>query len=432
MTAIANFAFAKAYGGELVLRIDDTDVERSEAEHEAALIATLEEMGLTWDEGPLRQSERTARYEELVGGLLESGAAYRCFCSTERLEELHATQRALKKPPRYDGRCRDLDLDEARSRAASEPHVVRLKVDPGVAFDVDDLVHGLVKGPPGSFDDFILRRSDGGYGYQFASVCDDADYRITHVLRGEDHLPNTPRQLAIFAALEVEAPQFGHLPLLMASHGKKLSKRDPQGTVEELLGQQYHPQVIARYLWELLGQDDHVFAIDAVPASAPHVSLERIDSVAREWMGERPAEELAAMAQPLLNGSIAGPEWAPLLLDIAPSAATPALLAAQLQPLLQNEPVDVDPWPIDALAAELEGNSWKSPELLAESLAIVRAAAKADGRSVKDTLKPIRLALTGVEHGPKLELVIYALGRDRVLERLGNSRTREMEGSEQQ
>ncbi len=264
-TALFNWATARRRGGVFVLRIEDTDHDRSTTESEAAIVEGLRWLGLTWDEGPdvggpyapYRQSERIARHRERADELLASGHAYRCFCTHERLEAARAEQEARKETPRYDRHCRDLSAKEvAQHLAQGTPYAVRFRVPEG-ATTFEDTVRGTVTFQHEEVDDWVMVRQVGGPTYNFVVVCDDIDMRITEVLRGEEHLVNTPKQLLLYRAFGAPPPQFGHLPLMLGPNRKKLSKRHGDTALGDYRAKGYPREAIVNFLclqgWALDG-----------------------------------------------------------------------------------------------------------------------------------------------------------------------------------
>lgn len=286
-TAIYNWAFARSQGGDFILRIEDTDPERSTHENTQIILRALRWLSLEWDEGPevggdvgpYFQTERMATYEAALEELKEVGAAYPCFCSKERLDACRAqAEKSQGGYAGYDGHCRDMDPEEAAARiAAGEPHVWRLRVPEGhgpIAFD--DAVYGAMSFPADVMDDLILVRSDGSPTYNFAVVCDDANMGITHVIRGDDHLSNTPRQILIYEALGLPVPIFAHLPMILGPDGKKLSKRHGATNVEDYRDRGFLADAMVNYLallgWSLDGETTQI----PREVLASEFSLERI------------------------------------------------------------------------------------------------------------------------------------------------------------
>jgi len=310
-TAIYNWAFARRYGGSFILRIEDTDVQRSTPEHTEQIIRSLRWLGLDWDEGPevggvygpYLQTERTAFYQDALAILKEKGAVYPCFCTTDELQSRRDAASAAKESTSYDRSCRNLSADEAASRIASgQAHVWRLKIplDRGpVSFD--DAVYGTITVPLEQLDDFILVRSDGTPTYNFVACVDDLAMRITHVIRGDDHISNTPKQVLVYEALGYPAPQFAHLSMILGSDSKRLSKRHGATSVEAYRDAGYLPDALLNYLallgWSL---DGETTIIDAATLTS-EFSLDRIsknpavfDEKKLNWINQSYIKELGA------------------------------------------------------------------------------------------------------------------------------------------
>lgn len=306
-TAIYNWAFARATGGTFVLRIEDTDPERSTEENTQIILRALKWMGLDWDEGPevggpcgpYFQTQRTDTYEAALQKLIDAGAAYPCFCTKE---ELDAKREAAEKTEGgyagYDRTCRAIPADEAAARiAAGEPHVWRLKVpDDHGPVTFKDAVYGDMSFPIDVMDDMILRRTDGTFTYNFAVVCDDVNMAITHVIRGDDHLSNTPRQVLIYEALGAEVPLFAHLSMILGPDGKKLSKRHGATNVEEYRDAGYLSDAFVNYLallgWSLDGETTIVprdvlaskFSLDHVSKNPATFDPKKLDWIQAEYI----------------------------------------------------------------------------------------------------------------------------------------------------
>ena len=285
-TAIYNWAFARRTGGVFILRIDDTDPTRSTEQNTAQILRSLEWLGLDWDEGPevggpagpYFQTERTEYYANALEQMKVNGSAYPCFCSAEELATKRTAARAGEGVFGYDRTCRQLDPVAVATRLASgEPHVWRLAVpeDRGDIV-VSDAIRGETVFPPGTMDDYVLMRSDGTPAYNFATVVDDAAMGITHVIRGDDHLSNTPRQILVYEALDYPVPVFAHLPMIWGSDGKKLSNRHGATSVEAFRDEGYLPEALLNYLallgWSLDGKTT-IVPTDVLKTS---FSLERI------------------------------------------------------------------------------------------------------------------------------------------------------------
>jgi len=444
-TALFNWLFARRQSGVVVLRIDDTDAARSEVRHEAAILEDLRWLGLDWDEGPdvgggfgpYRQSERLERYRTAARALLAAGAAYHCFCSEERLEALRAEQRASGSTPRYDRRCATLSADEVGRRlAAGEPAAVRFRV-PGAEVVVDDLLRGPVTVGAGALGDFIIVRSDGTAGYNFATAVDDGDMAITHVIRGDDHLTNSARHLLLLRALGVTPPRFAHHGMILDPEGGKLSKRHGATSVGELRDLGYLPEAVVNYLallsWshgedEVLDRERLVagFELEKLSPSAAVFDRAKLDWLGHEHVlrldpeehARRFAERLPRGTPPLAAASLAAafqpslcaygeaPALAAAVLD-EPELATPALeLVAGAREQLEH-----------FAAAREAAAEWLDPAAARALLGAYREWGAARGLPAKRLLMPLRVALTGREHGPELHYVLGALDRGTAVRR---------------
>jgi len=245
-TALFSWLYAKRHGGEFILRVEDTDQERSTQESVQAILDGMSWLGLDYNEGPYYQTQRYTRYKEIAAQLLTEGKAYRCVCSKERLEHLREEQMAAKEKPRYDGHCRNLDLAES-----DESYVIRFKNPQTGSVVFADEVYGDIHVENSELDDLILVRSDGHPTYNFAVVIDDWDMNITHVIRGDDHINNTPRQINLFKALNAPIPTFAHLPMILGDDGKRLSKRHGAVSVLQFKEQGILPHALLNYLVRL-------------------------------------------------------------------------------------------------------------------------------------------------------------------------------------
>jgi len=258
-TALFNWLYARRAGGEMVLRIEDTDRERSTEESVQAIFDGLEWLGLDHDQGPYYQTRRMNRYREVIDGLLAEGQAYHCYCSREELEQMREAQRARGVKPRYDGRCRE--------RTAAEPGidpVVRFKNPREGSVVIDDTIRGRIVISNDELDDLIIARSDGSPTYNLTVVVDDVDMGVTHVIRGDDHINNTPRQINIIDALGAKRPVYAHVPMILGSDGKRMSKRHGAVSVMEYKEQGFLPQAMLNYLARLGWShgDDELFSVE--------------------------------------------------------------------------------------------------------------------------------------------------------------------------
>jgi glutamyl-tRNA synthetase len=401
-------------------------------------------LGLEWDEGPdkggpyapYRQSERRAIYREHVARLIAAGRAYPCFCTEARLDELKQRQAAAKLPPRYDGRCRDLDETERADRiAAGEPHTVRFRTPNYGELTLPDLIRGRVQVALKNLDDFILVRSNGNPGFILAGAIDDHLMGITHVLRGEDHLTNTHKQMLIFQALDREPPRYGHLPLIVGDDGRKLSKRLGDLSLAELRAQGYHAEVLAAHLarlgWaapndaESLTAMAAAFDVERVAKKPARIGLPDLAHRESRWLRRLDASALAVELRPYL-GDVQPPNLPAKAALFAEEAHTLRELADKI---LALETLATTPTVLTAETAKIVVNAFAS-ELtrLAEFDAVavrgaMTAVSDATGAKGKALFQPIRLALQGAEHGPDLAALIVALGRGAAVARLRQAAT---------
>lgn len=304
-TALINLLFARSNNGTFLLRIEDTDVERSDAVYESAILEDLRWLGVDWNEGPVRQTDRLSTYTEWADKLLTSGHAYRCFCSVEELERQRSE--ALKRglPPRYSGKCRNLSVDQAEERKkAGEPFVIRFRAARR-RIEFKDLLHGKVAFPPDHVDDFIIIRNDGIPAYNFAVVVDDMLMDVTHVIRGSDHLSNTPKQIMLFETFGGRPPIYAHHGLLLGDDRKPLSKRHGASNISELRAAGILPEAVANYLGiigknskkEVLSHDELIreFSLESFSASDQVFDYEKLVWLNKEHLRQTPPERLIEM-----------------------------------------------------------------------------------------------------------------------------------------
>jgi nondiscriminating glutamyl-tRNA synthetase len=446
--------FARATSGTFIVRIEDTDVERSTRQSELGMLDDLRWMGLDWtegvdaggDHGPYRQSERLHIYRAHAVELMARGHAYRCFCSPGQLEADRQAALAGGRPPMYAGRCRDIPADAARQRVqGGEPAVIRLRVPAGRAVVFNDIVRGEVQFDTAVIGDPVLVRSDGGPAYNFAVVIDDALMGITHVVRGEDHISNTPRQLLLYEAFGWTPPQFAHVSLVLGPDHAPLSKRHGATSVKEFRDRGYLPEALANYLaligWspgegqELLPLEELAarFRLDAVGHSAGVFDPEKLAWVNRHYLKSLAPDRGARLAVPYLQsaGWLTEPTDADvefLRLIVPPVAASIDRLdqiagrlsfvfgysAAQAleQETVRREALasrDV----VMALAEELS----TSPPLHDTSAfrALAGRVRERTGQKGKGLFHPIRLVMTGEQEGLELDLAVPAIERGAAL-----------------
>lgn len=461
-TAIYNWAFARHHGGTFVLRIDDTDKERSTEENTAQILRAMRWLGLDWDEGPeaggefgpYYQTLRSEFYTEALETLKANEHAYPCFCTPEELEAKREAARIAGGFSGYDRTCRAIPRDEAMARVeAGEPHVWRVKVREGREdITIHDVIRGEVTWPIDAMDDFILVRTDGTPTYMFATVVDDWKMGITHIIRGDDHLSNTPRQIAVYEALEAEVPTFAHMGLIFGADGKRLSKRHGATSVESYAEEGYLPEALLNYL-ALLGWsiDDATTIFDRERLIA-EFDLGRVsknpsvwDPEKLEWMNgvyirDLGAEGLVARMVPwleeagLIDTKTAAErhEW---LLELAPIIEERAKTMADIAPMvafLFAETVSIDDDTRDkVLAKEGAGRSLDVALEALEALdaftpeaieAALRTIPEVTGVKAKIAFQAVRVAVTGTAVSPPLFESIALLGKERTLARIAAAR----------
>ncbi len=439
-TALFNWLFAKNKGGKFILRIEDTDTLRSKKEFEAGIMEDLRWLGLGWDEGPeaggkngpYRQSERLDLYRDSAGKLLEKGLAYRCYCTQERLSRLKRDQVSAGLPPRYDGRCRGLSDSDAPIGITPS---IRFRV-PEKRVTFNDGVHGPLSFDSGLFGDFVIIGSDGIAAYNFAVVADDALMGITDIIRGDDHISNTPRQILLFEAMGLTPPSFSHIPLVLDRDGSPLGKRHESASIATLREEGFLPgailNAIARLGWNpgegVLGPDDliRLFSVKKLSKSPSAFDIERLKAFNKDVLAgtdERTLLEISGLpedsgliaAAAAVKGNAATIEdfkalIAPFAGDVAPIEAARSVLAE----------------PYAAMVLRAFRESVVMEERLDEKNygAVMERVKKASGEKGKRLYMPIRCALTGRTEGIELATVLKLLGRDRVIKRVSESLTK--------
>lgn len=460
-TALYNWLFARRYGGAFVLRIEDTDVDRSKPELVTAILDSLKWLGLEWDEGPEYQSQRLERYRVLAAEFERLGHAYPCFCTAAELQARRAQAEAQKRAWKYDGKCRQLTTaDRDRLRAEGRASALRFRVPDQGETGFNDLVFGRVTVEHRDLEDFVLLRSDGQPTYHLGVVADDLDMRITHVIRGADHLSNTPKQILMYQALGQPLPEFAHLPLILGPDRQRLSKRHGATAVGAYRDQGVLPEALLNFLallgWtppkapgeaearEIMPLDEmtQAFALEAVSRSNAVFDLEKLAWMNSEYLRRLPLDRLLVLVEQELRASNL---WA--------ASSEPAertrfensvrLLQTRARSLKDfsgsgraffTEDFEYDP--------EAAKKFWKDPPLadyliaLAERLA---AASPFDLQTTEACLRALaeelkikagllinasRVALTGQAVAPGLFEVMVVLGRDRVVARLRRASTR--------
>ncbi len=433
-TALFNYLFARSTGGSFILRIEDTDRARSTEEAVRVILDGLRWLGLTWDEGPYYQSERTALYRARVRELLRAGKAYRCACPAEEIRRKREEARAAKRTYRYDRKCRGRDIPE------EVPHTVRLAIPESGVVEMDDLLLGRVAVDLTELDDFIIARTDGTPTYNFTVVVDDLDMRITHVLRGNDHLSNTPKQLLLYEAFGETPPRFGHFALIHGPDGAKLSKRHGASSVLEFREMGYLPETMVSCLVRLgwscgdreeftLAELEELFDLRNVGKTAAVFDLEKLLHYNGRFIRRTPVERLVELLRPFLEKRGLDPSVPWLAKAVAANrerSRTLVELADRIEPFFP----EAVPWEEKALRKHLKPDRAAPLPRLAEALAgvdrfeapVLEEAVdrwlEAEGLSLKKVGQAIRVAITGRAVSPPLFDTMEILGRERVLARL--------------
>ena len=434
-TALFNWLYARHTGGKFLLRIEDTDRERSTPEAVGAIINGLTWLGLNWDDEIVYQFTRAGRHRATAEKLLAEGKAYRCYATAAELDEMRAAQRAAGKPIHYDGRWRDRDPAEAPPGA---PFVIRLRAPQTGETIIHDVVQGDVRYANDQLDDMVLLRSDGNPTYMLAVVVDDFDMGITHIIRGDDHLNNAARQLQLIRALGWPEPVYGHLPLIHGPDGAKLSKRHGALAVEAYRDMGYLPETMRNYLLRLgwsHGNEEIIptpqaiawFNLENIGKSPARLDFKKLDNLnahyLRETEGSALADEIAR-----LTGSLSGTARARLI------AAMPALkeraktlveLAAAAEFLFTDGPRNLDDAAQKVLTAEARQANGEFLRVIADApwtgAALeekARAFAEAKGLKLGQVAQPLRAALTGRTTSPPIFAMLEVLGRDESVVRI--------------
>lgn len=434
-TALYSWLYARKHGGKFILRIEDTDTERSTQQAVQAIFDAMAWLGLQHDEGPFFQMQHLERYKDIADQLIREGQAYRCDCTKERLEAMREAQLANKEKPRYDGHCRERNLAHS-----DKPYVIRFKNPSEGEVCVDDLVRGPVTFKNEELDDLVLIRSDGVPTYNFSVVIDDHDMQITHIIRGDDHLNNTPRQINLYDALGFSIPTFAHIPMILGPDGKRLSKRHGAVNVMNYREEGYLPHALLNYLVRLGWShgDQEVFSLEEM------INLFDLDHISRSpasfnaskllWLNHHyiktlpPAElveELAYHMQQAGLNVIEGPALEDIILqqreryktlkemaqgsaffytDITPpTELVTKFFTPEMMPILQR---------FHAALAAL--NSWDEASLHE----CLNNAVIQENIKLGQLAQPVRVALSGSTVSPSLSHTLFLLGREKSLERI--------------
>jgi len=436
-TALFSYLFARKHGGQFVLRIEDTDLERSTAESVNAILEGMTWLGLDYDEGPFFQTERFERYQAVIDELLDKGLAYRCDCPKERLDKLRDTQMAAKAKPRYDGHCRGRNVDPTK------PHVIRFSNPVDGAVVVDDLIRGRVAFANAELDDLIIRRSDGSPTYNLTVVVDDADMAITHVIRGDDHLNNAPRQINILNALGHPLPSYAHVPMILGDDGARLSKRHGAVSVVAYRDEGYLPEALLNYLVRLGWShgDQEIFSIEemieafdisAVNKAASSFNRGKLDWLNQHYIQHGDPKHIAHLLSPHMGRIGIDPTEGPDLADVVTAQASRAKTLtelAEISAFCYRDFDDYDPAaakkhlrpvarePLERVREALELlalDDWKAEQL---HYLIERVAGELE-LNLGKVAQPLRVAVVGRAASPGIDVTLALVGKEATLRRI--------------
>ena len=437
-TALYSWLHAKANDGKFILRIEDTDLERSTPEAVQAIMDGMNWLELAWDEGPIFQTDRFDRYKEMIAELIEQNKAYPCFCSKQRIDDLRETQMQNKEKPRYDGLCRDLSTSDID---LSQPHVIRFRNPQDGVVTFKDVVKGEVTIANKELDDLIIARTDGSPTYNFTVVIDDMDMKISQVVRGDDHLNNTPRQINIFKALDATAPEFAHVPMILGDDGKKLSKRHGAVGIMQFRDDGYLPQAVLNYLvrlgWshgdqEIFSMKEmlELFDINNINKAPSAFNTDKLKWLNQQYIKTMPISDLLPHLQWHLDQQEIDLNNGPDVADLIPEFSERSQTLDELAKALTTYYKDFE---------EFDAKAAKKHLRPVAKIALQTVKSKLDGLDawqadaiqtcVNDTAEeleigmgkvgmPLRVAVTGGGMSPAIDLTLSWIGKERCMARI--------------
>jgi glutamyl-tRNA synthetase len=438
-TALFSWAYARRHGGKFILRIEDTDLARSTPQAVQAILDGMRWLGLEHDEGPFYQTQRMARYREVIAQMLAEGTAYPCYTSREELDALRAEQEAKKEKPRYDGRWRPEPGKVLPVPPVGAVPVVRFRNPLDGVTAWDDLVKGRIEFSNVELDDLVIARADGTPTYNFCVVVDDWDMKISHVIRGDDHVNNTPRQINILKALGAPVPAYAHLSMILGDDGTKLSKRHGAVSVMQYEEDGYLPEAVVNYLarlgWshgdeEIFSREQFVewFELDHITPSAAQFNTGKLNWLNQHYLKQADDTRLAGEVASRLARRGIDPESGPALERVVALYKERVSNLNELADAVEPFLVDIHPSPemmaahlgdaaraaLGELCTRLAGLAWEKPAL---NHAIKETCA-AQGIKMPQLAIPLRVALLGQPQSPSIDAVLEVLGRERVLRRI--------------
>ena len=434
-TALFSWLYARKHGGKFVLRIEDTDLERSTEESVNAILEGMTWLGLEYEEGPFFQTHRFDRYNQAIDQLLDKGLAYRCNCSRERLDELREQQMQNKQKPRYDGHCRNASV------SADEPHVVRFKNPVDGAVVINDLVKGKIVVSNNELDDLIIRRTDGSPTYNLTVVIDDADMEISHVIRGDDHINNTPRQINLLNALGLPVPEYAHLPMILGDDGARLSKRHGAVSVMQYMEDGYLPEALLNYLvrlgWshgdqELFAVDEMIqlFELEDVNKAASAFNTEKLNWINQQYIKDADAERIAHLLSYHLGKLGIDPAEGVNIVEVIEAQRERAQTLEELAQISAFYYRDFDEFNEKAAKKAFKQTAIEPLTVVKNEIASILDWNRENlHKAIENTVAqldigfgkvgmPLRTAVTGGSPSPDLDLTLYLVGKDACLRRI--------------
>ena len=438
-TALYSWLYAQKNKGDFVLRIEDTDLERSTEEAKQAILDGMTWLGLTWTEGPFYQTDRLERYKELIQKLLDEGKAYRCYCSKDRLEKLREDQKASGQKPKYDRYCLSNDVENLDA-----PHVIRFKNPDEGSVTFDDHVRGKIEISNSELDDLIIARSDGTPTYNFCVVVDDWDMGITHVVRGEDHINNTPRQINILTALGATIPEYAHVSMILGDDGAKLSKRHGAVSVMQYRDDGYLPEAVLNYLvrlgWshgdqEIFSMQEMIdlFSLDSINKAASAFNTEKLNWLNQHYIKTLPVSQVASALSWHMDEEGIDVTYGAKLDQVIPLFAErchtlkemaqscrylyedyeefdPAAAKKHLRPVAKD--------PLLKVQSNLKNLELWMPY---EIQKVLTGTAEELGVGMGKVGMPLRVAVTGAGQSPSLDQTLFLIGKEKIIQRINKA-----------
>lgn len=442
-TALFSWLHARKHGGTFILRIEDTDLERSTPESVRAILEGMEWLGLDYDEGPFYQTKRFVRYHAVIEQLLAQGDAYRCYCSQERIDALRESQKQNKQKPRYDGKCRELTQPPSDA-GAEQPFVIRFRNPTQGQVQVDDAIRGSVTFQNSELDDLIIARSDGSPTYNLCVVVDDLDMGLTHVIRGDDHLNNTPRQINILKALNATPPVYAHVPMILGDDGKRLSKRHGAVGVMQFRDDGFLPEALLNYLVRLGWShgDEEVFSIEQMKTlfdigdinqAASTLNMDKLLWLNQHYIKHADPAHLARHLRWHLDQCGIDTSQGPDLLEVIKvqqDRAKTLVEMAHNSSYFYQDFDEIDPVaakknlrpvvlePLQAIRAQLAELTEWTPQSTGQ---VVNAVVESMELKLGKVAQPLRVAITGQNASPSIDVTLWLIGQARVLRRIDHA-----------